>query len=150
MFPTRTPSGDLVARPRVVFLSVVAWTVVLVAGAFLGWFALPAHVRALFTAIQVGTLLLFLAIMLGILWVVALSIVRADAAGVTIRNGLKTHRIPWSQVRGVEFTRHDSFAYLITGDGHDRRLMLGIMRSDGPRSDELVAELRSDLARYGD
>ena len=148
MFASRTPLGDFVARPRILLFNAVAWTVILVGAALVGWFSLPPHVRLLFTALQVGTLLLFIAVILAIMWATALSTVRADATGVTWRNGLRTHRLPWSEVAGVRYTRHDAFAFLLLRGDLDRRLLLGIMRTDGPRADALVSELRADLERY--
>ena len=60
MFPTRTPGGAVIARPRLVIINCALWSAVLTGASLAGWYALPAEIRALFTAAQVATLLLFL------------------------------------------------------------------------------------------
>src|SRR3712207_3901331 len=62
------------------------------------WFALPANIRDLFTLSQRLTLLGVLALLVGVIVAVAASSVRADETGLHIRNGLRTHQVPWVRV----------------------------------------------------
>lgn len=148
MFATRTPEGDFIARPRTVILNCIAWSILLPLIFVGGWFLLPPDVRVLFTGLQIFTLLFFLAFILGFLWTVGLSYVRADAEGLTFRNGLRTHRRSWAQVRGIRYGEGDSWAFVLLKGRLDRLALMGIMRTDARRADELVAELRAIHAQH--
>ncbi|HEY9293804.1 MAG TPA: PH domain-containing protein [Microlunatus sp.] len=116
-----------------------------------GWFALPIHLRQQFTPFQIITLLVFLAAILAVIAMAALSVVRADQQGVVLRNGIRTHRLAWQQVHGVLYRQGDPWPTLLTGDRDDphRQLVLGIQRTDGDRALRAVAELRELYARAG-
>ena len=129
------------AHPRLLRRQAALWTVVLGGSAVFGWFMLPAQIRSLFTGLQVGTLVFFLLLMLGIVLVLARGYVRADAAGLRFRNGLRTHEVAWSSVESIRYTPADHWAFVELTDGTDRPL-LGIQRSDGPRADADVEALR--------
>lgn len=108
---------------------------VLLGATVLGWVALPAQTRALFTPAQVATLALFVLAMIAMMLSVALSSVRLDAEGLTIRNGLRTHRLEWASVRGFRFTADDPWAFvLLHDDDPDARPMMALQRIDGERS----------------
>ncbi|WP_040157376.1 PH domain-containing protein [Nigerium massiliense] len=149
MFDIRTADGAVVGRPRVVLVNCVAWTIVLVGGSLLGWFSLPQHIRDLFTELQVGTLVLFLAFILAFLWTVGLSYVRADASGLHFRNGLRTHHRPWSDVLGFRFAPGDPWAFVQLDDPAGRLALMGVMRTDGARADAIVAALREAQRSFG-
>ncbi len=134
--------APLVARPRVLIKHAVVWTVVLTSASLLGWFALSPDIRALFTVAQVATLIAFLVIMLGIVWLLAASYVRADETGLTYRNGARTHHTPWAEVEGIRFRDGDAWAFVEVGGDLGQRPLLGVMRTDGQRAHELVADLR--------
>ncbi len=121
-------------------------SVVLVAASLLGWFALAPATRALFTLPQVATLVGIVFVMLGFMMSLGLSRVVVEAAGLTIRNGLRTHRVPWSRIRGFRFTEHDPWAYVLLDGEPDRRPLLGIQRTDHERAEAMVASLRERLA----
>ena len=129
------------AHPRVLRRQAIIWSLVLPGAAVLGWFTLPASLRAQFTAFQVSTLLFFIAVMLGIVWIVAACWVRADAQGISFRNGLKVDRIEWDAVDGVRFWPGDAWAFLDVGD--DDRPLLGIQRTDGEATLADIADLRA-------
>lgn len=139
-----TPSSvaPLVVRPRVLVAHASAWTVVLVLFFVLGFFAFPPEVRALFTPLQIATLLFFLAFMLGFVWVVAACYVRADADGLTYRNGLATHRTPWRDVAGIRYRDGDAWAFVLLDRQGTKRALMGVMRVDGRRAVQAVEELR--------
>lgn len=108
-----------------------------------GWITLPAHLRALFTVFQLITLLAVLVVIVAMIAGLALSYVRADADGVTMRNGLFSRHFGWEQVQGIVYRTGDPWATLHVGDPDDprRQMMLGIQRSDGARADRAVLEL---------
>lgn len=142
MFATRDAAGRVIARPRMVIVNCAVWTVVLVGASLLGWFALPADIRVLFTAPQVGTLLFFVAFMVAFMWTVGLSYVRADAVGLKFRNGLRSHARTWDQVEGIRYASGDPWAFVELDGDPDRLALLGIMRTDGRRAEALVHDLR--------
>ena len=55
----------MVYRPMASLRMGISLSVSLVAASLLGWFMTPPHIRAMFTVLQILTLLLFLAIMIG-------------------------------------------------------------------------------------
>lgn len=135
-------SEPVVFRPRVLLVHAAVWTVVLVLFFVLGFYAFPPEIRALFTPFQIATLAFFLLFMLGIIWVLASCYVRADAAGLTYRNGLATHRTPWPEVRGIRYRDGDPWAFVLLDEGGNRRALMGVMRTDGARATAAVDELR--------
>lgn len=56
--------------------------------------------------------------------------VRADAEGVTVRNVIRVHRVPWGDVRG--FTLDDRFPYLAYLDVADGRELPVLAIADDP------------------
>lgn len=129
----------------VVALALVALTAV-------GWFALPATIRVLFTVSQRLTLLAVLALLVGVIVGLATSSVRADDAGLQIRNGLRSYAVPWSRVHKIIFRSGDPWAQLLLtpADGSafavdldaEKRQLMGIQAVDGPRAEADVEELR--------
>lgn len=134
----------MISYPRVLRLVGGILSAALVVMVIIGWIALPAHLRALFTPSQVITLLAVLAALVGVIWLVAGSSVRADADGVTVRNGLRVRQFGWPLVRRVLFRPGDPWATLLVGDPEDpvRVQLFGIQRSDGDRAVNAVTQLR--------
>lgn len=129
-------------RPRVLRRHATVWSVVLVLFFVLGFFAFPPEIRALYNAFQIATLIFFLVFMLGFLWALAGCYVKADATGVTYRNGLVTHRTAWTEVHGIRYRDGDSWPFLLFDDHGTRKALMGIMRNDGQRAVDAVAEIR--------
>lgn len=150
MFATRMPDGAVLGRPRVVIVNCAIWSVVLIGASLLGWFALPAEIRALFTVPQIATLLAFLAFVLAFLWALGLSYVRADGRGLRFRNGLRTHEHPWSEVTGIRYQPGDPWAFVELDSPVERLALMGVMRTDGARAESIVADLRALHARHRD
>lgn len=119
----------MVFRPRRSLLMAGVLSAVLVLASLVGWFAMPANVRELFTVPQVLTLGFFVLFMIGLMLSIGLSYLKADEAGLRFRNGLRTHELPWPEVRGFRFTEHDPWAYVLLDDDVQRPL-LGIQRTD--------------------
>ena len=119
---------------------------------FVGWFALPRNIRQLFTVSELLTLLALLALLVGVVVGVAASSVRADEAGLQIRNGLHRYRVPWDRVHKIILRGGDPWAQLLLtpADGGEfrvdldaeKRLLMGIQAVDGERAKQAVEELR--------
>ena len=141
-----------VAWPRRLRISGFVIAAVLCIATVVGWFALPADLRALFSVSQRLTLLALLALLVGLIVAVAMSTVRADADGLRIRNGLRRYAVPWSRVHKIIFRTGDPWAQLllIPDDGRpfevsldaEKRQLMGIQAVDGPRARAAVDELR--------
>lgn len=132
--------------PRVTTLTAIGLSVVLLVAAWVGWQALPPDIQEMFSGVQLGTLVLFVLVMLGIMLGIGLSHVRADEAGLLIRNGLRTHRIEWQQIEGFRFTAHDPWAYVLFADDPGSRPLMAVQRVDGARARRFVDELTAQWA----
>lgn len=127
--------------PRVTTLTAIGLSVVLIFAAWLGWNALPPDLRELFSGVQVATLVLFIAVMLGMMLGIGLSNIRVDDTGLLIRNGLSRRHIAWNEIEGFRFTPHDPWAYVLLTDDPGRRPLIAVQRVDGDRARQFVAEL---------
>lgn len=141
----------MISYPRRMRIVGSCFSAALVLVAIGGWFALPEELRVQFTGSELITMLLFLIAIVGVIMSVALSTVRADAGGLTIRNALRTRRIEWSQVRRLVYRDGDPWPTLLINDPDDpdRIMLLAIQRSDHDRADRAVAELRRLHAQAG-
>lgn len=146
--PMSPEPGPVTYRPHRLRITAIITSVVLAGLYLVGWFALPGAIRALVTLSQRLTLLAILAVLVGALWAIAASSVRADASGLRIRNGLRTHRLAWPEIRGFSLRAGDPWAFVgLDPDGDvERRAMLGIQAGDGERAQSAVADLRVRLA----
>jgi Bacterial PH domain len=153
------PAEDVyTARPRRLQLIIGAFGIALVLLAAVGWYALPATVRVLFTLSQLLTLLVILAAILFVIGVIASSYVRADRSGLRLRNGLRTHVIPWSRVHKILLRRGDPWAFVLLRptDGRpfevdldaDKQMLMGIIATEGAAARRAVEELRQRHQRY--
>jgi hypothetical protein len=152
--PDLTPE-PVVYRPRLLRLVAIVASGSLLVLSFVGWFGLPANLRAQFTPSQIVTLLMILAFIVGFLWALAASYVRADEAGLKFRNGLRTHVIAWADIHRILLRPGDAWALLLIrpDDGPlesdvdaERRHMLGIQAGDGPNAQAAIEDLRNRLA----
>ena len=141
--------APLVLRPRRALLAASVLSAVLLVFTVVGWVALPAETRDLFTPPQLITLTLFVLVMIGFMMSVGLSVVRADDTGLTFRNGLRTHHLDWPQVAGFRFTENDPWAYVLTDGDPDQRPLLGLQRTDRARADASFAALNAAWRQVG-
>ncbi|MEA5054652.1 MAG: PH domain-containing protein [Propionicimonas sp.] len=137
-----------VLRPRAALLMAVGLSVILVLATVLGWALLPGNVKELFTGPQLATLALFVLVMIAVMLGVGLSSVRADAHGLVIRNGVRTHQVPWRQVTGFRFTADDPWAYVLLCDEPGSRPLMALQRVDRSRAAHGLAGLKAALADY--
>lgn len=137
-------------RPRAALRMGVSLSTSLVLASLLGWTMTPQHIRDLFTPIQVLTLLLLLAIMIGMALGVGLSYVRVDNAGLTFRNGVRTHVVLWEEIKAFRYRAGDPWPFVVVRGVIEQRPLLGIQRSDRDLAEKHVADLRVRLAEaYG-
>jgi hypothetical protein len=147
-----------VARPHRVRVIAIIATLVLCLLTAIGWFLLPAEVRALFTLSQRLTLLGVLALLIVGMVALASSYVRADANGLRIRNGLRVHAVPWGRVHKIILRPSDPWALLLItpADGRpfqadldaEKRQLMGIQTVDGLLAKAAVNELRGRHHRF--
>lgn len=144
------PTGPEVFRCRNLLIWAIGFTVVLVFGMILGWFALDAHIREQFTWFQVATLILIAGVLIGFMMGLGMSIVVANEKGLRIRNAISTRRLTWAEVGRIDYRHGDPWAYVTlagTEDDPVRRQMIGIQSTDGQRAHESVRRLR-ELQAY--
>lgn len=109
--------------------------------------ALSPEIRGSFTVLQTGTLVLFLAALLAVLWGIARSRVDTDDHGIRLVNGYRTHLLAWDEVVDVSLGRGAPWGTLTTTD--DRSfMMLGIQASDGPRATDAIWSLREEILEH--
>ena len=147
-----------VARPHRVRVIAIIATFALCLMTAIGWFLLPAEVRALFTLSQRLTLLGVLALLIVGMVALASSYVRADANGLRIRNGLRVHAVPWDRVQKIILRPGDPWALLLItpADGRpfqadldaEKRQLMGIQTVDGLLAKAAVNELRGRHRRF--
>ena len=147
-----------VARPHRVRVIAIIATFALCLMTAIGWFLLPAEVRALFTLSQRLTLLGVLALLIVGMVALASSYVRADANGLRIRNGLRVHAVPWGRVHKIILRPGDPWALLLItpADGRpfqadldaEKRQLMGIQTVDGLLAKAAVNELRGRHRRF--
>jgi hypothetical protein len=147
-----------VARPQRLRLLIGVFGTAVLVLAGLGWYALPAGMRSLFTLSQRLTLLVILALIIFVIGVIAASSVRADGDGLRLRNGLRTHIVPWSRVHKILLRRGDPWAFVLLRpeDGRpfevdldaDKQVLMGILATEGASARRAVEELRQRHRRY--
>lgn len=140
-----------VAYPRGPRYAAIGFSAVLVVGAVLAFVALGPEVRARFTAFQVGTLVLFIVVMVTIMAAIGFSSVRVEPDGLRYRNGLRTHLLPWSDVGEIQFHPGNPWPRVILqgvsaeGD-HDAVPLMGIQGSDKAYAFAQYEALRAAVA----
>jgi len=144
-------SDVVVFRPRRLRVVVVVATIALLVVTAIGWWALPAETRVLFSLSQRLTLLGLLFTLVGIIGIVASSSVRADDEGLRVRNGLRTHQVAWSQVHKILLRPGDPWGLLLIKPAGavfrvdldaEKRMLMGIQAHDGALARSAVEELR--------
>ncbi len=136
-------------RPRRALATAVLLSAVLLGAAWLGWALLPAAIQVQFTGPQLLTLAFFVVVMVVFMMSLGLSYVRLEEDGLTFRNGLRTHRLPWAEVRGFRFTENDPWAYVLLDGEPEQRPLLGLQRTDRARAEAGVAALAAAWRRSG-
>lgn len=141
----------LIFRPHRLRITATVIAFALCAVTAVGWLALPLSLRQTFTPFQRITLLAVLATMLTVVAAMAACSVRADAQGLTLRNGFRVHHIAWDRVHQILLRRGDPWAMVLIkpADGSpfevdldaEKRPAMGIQASDGERAKQAVADL---------
>lgn len=139
-----------VIRPRAAQWTAIGLSLLLVVAALLGWRLLPENIQVLFTGVQLATLVFFVLVMVAVMLGVGLSSVRADAEGLTIRNGVRTHHVGWDDIEGFRFSPHDPWAYLLTTSEPGIRPMLALQRVDGGHARRALETLDGQWRQHRD
>jgi hypothetical protein len=122
----------------------------LVALSFVFWVALPPNLKAEFTLSQAVTLLIILGLFVFALLILGNGEVKADADGLSFRNGLSRQRYPWSRIHQVILRPGDAWAQVLliptdrpveVAADLDHRMLMGIQRADGAYATDAVADL---------
>ncbi len=150
--PDEVVPTTLVIRPRRLRVVATVFALVLIALTLYGWFALPAEIQVLFTLSQRLTLLGVLALLVGIMVALALSVTRADEHGLRFRNGFRTHTVPWNRVHRIMLRRGDPWAFVLLtpADGTaftadfdaEKRQLMALQYGDGVAAQVRLEELR--------
>ena len=140
-------------RPRRGQAVTMAVAVAVVVGCAVCWLAFPPSVRATFTPSQLGTVVLFLGIVVASLVAYSRCSVRVEDGGLVLHNVWRWRRIPWNQVYGLRYRPDDPWPMVLLS-GERRIGVMGIQTADGPRARrdaaELAAAIRPHLRRPGD
>jgi hypothetical protein len=156
--PDAVAPTTLVIRPRRLRRVAAGFVLGLVALTVYGWLALPGEIRVLFTLSQRLTLLAVLAVLVLVIVALAMSVVRADEQGLWVRNGLRTHTIPWDRVHQIILRRGDPWALVLLTpeDGRpftadldaEKRQLMALQYGDGAAAQVGVEELRRRQRYY--
>jgi hypothetical protein len=133
-------------RPFGVRIAIIATGAVLLVAVVVMWLALPAAVRAQFTAFQILTLLVLGGMFYAAGFALARSRLVARDDGLTVVNGYRTRRYHWNEVLAVTLRNGSPWAELDISDGTTVSAM-GIQGSDGARARAHVRELRTLVDR---
>ena len=134
-------------RPRGVRIATAGFGVLLFGTIAVVWLTIPGDARDSFTVGQRVTLALMAAGILAAGHAMARCRVDADAVGVTVVNGYRSHRLEWGQVVAVTLRPGNPWAVLDLSDGTTRSAM-GIQGSDGARARQQTRQLQSLVAAH--
>lgn len=146
------PADTVTFRPTRLRLMAGLFSIGMTVLSFVGWILLPTEITDTVTPFQAITLLLVLAVMIFVMLSIAASMVRADGDGLRIRNGLRTHDVPWSRVHKLIMRDGDPWAYalLTPEDGRpfvadldaERLMLMGIQANDRAAALRAIGELQ--------
>jgi hypothetical protein len=134
-------------RPRFVPVVAAVMGVILVVAALGMWFGLPDAARAQINILQAITLALVLVALLVGLYRLARLKVRADDAGLTVVNVLRTRRLEWAQILSVNLRSGDPWVSLDVDDGTTVQAM-AIQSADGRHGRAAALELSRMVAHH--
>ena len=142
-----TPDLPVTFRPLGVRIAAVAFGVMLFGVAAAIWISFPGHVREAFTVFQRATVLAMGAGVLVIGHALARCRVDADAEGLVVVNGYRSHRLQWAQVVAVRMLPGNPWVTFDLADGTTLSA-LGVQGSDGARAQRQVRTLRALIAEH--
>ena len=135
--------------PPALMTAIIA-SIVLLASALFGWWALGPEIRQQVTLAQAGTLLFFVAVMIGVMLSIGYSRLWAQDGVVTVRNGPIVRRYPVDQIAGFRLRPGDAWSsLLIKDDGAlQRKPVLAVQFLEGERGQRKVVDLGPCRRRY--
>lgn len=136
--------------PPALMTSIVL-SMVLLAFAMFGWWALGPGIREQITWPQAATLLFFVFVMIAIMLSIGYSRMWAADGVVTVRNGPFLRRYPIDQIAGVRLRPGDAWSSLLIKDDGElrRRPMLAIQFLEGDNGKRKIVDLRKWLKANG-
>ncbi len=142
--PAPDPSAGLPVRfrPLGVRIAAVAFGAMLFGVGAAIWISFPDDIRDAFTISQRVTVLAMGAGALVIGHALSRCRVDADADGLLVVNGYRSHRLQWAQVLAVRMLPGNPWVSLDLADGTSLSA-LGIQGSDGARAQRQVRTLRA-------
>lgn len=141
---TPAPVSAVPRRMRLICAVVAGMVVAFMIGAGLVLKHSSTGVVRFHTPDQVALILIGLILGAGIL-ALGRPRVDADLSGVTVRNILATHRMPWDMVRAVRFERRSPWATLLLANG-DEIAVLALQAADREHALAAVEGLRALVA----
>jgi hypothetical protein len=135
-------------RPRVVSVISTGMAISLVAVFGVIWFRLPDVSQQSFTLFQRITLLVFAAVILGILFRMATLKVTAYDDGLLVRNVFRTYRMDWARIRALRFSPGDAWLMIFDAEGN-RSGVLAIQASEGSRANVAAKQLAAVAKSHG-
>ncbi|MGH3473043.1 MAG: PH domain-containing protein [Nocardioidaceae bacterium] len=109
------------------------------------WVLLPHDVQNQLSWIQRSTILaVFVAILVGLNALFRTS-VHADAEGLTVINGYRSHRYVWEQIVSITLTPNRPWAAIDLDDGTSMQVM-ALQSADGARASRSTRELARVIA----
>lgn len=145
------PQLPVIYRARTLLIWAIGFSLAIMIGSAIGWFALDPEIRSRFNWFQIGTLILIGLVLIGFMMGLGMSIVKADEHGLTIRNAISIRTLRWDEIGEIQYRHGDPWAYALlagTEDDPVRRQMIGIQTTDGDRSHQAVAELKALHAHF--
>ena len=130
--------GVTTYRPGGTRVVAYAVPIVILVVAFAIGLALPQNIA--FKPEEIGTLvLIYLAVIIA-MHGIGRSYVRASDDGLEIRNGYRTHVVPWAEARGISMRPGAPWPTLVHGDD-ERTILFALQGTDGSRTRKALDEL---------
>lgn len=140
-------SLDYLSRPMM--WTALVGSIVLMVSAMYGWFAIGREIRERITALQAGTLVFFVLVMVAMMLSIGYSRLWANPDGITVRNMFRVKTFPVSDVMGVRLRPGDPWAFLLVRDPASsepkRHAILAIQSMEREQATTKVLRLRQWL-----
>jgi hypothetical protein len=131
-------------RPLGPRIAALVFCIVLVGAFAMLWVTFPQETKDAVSPLQRATVVLFIALGVGLLNGLARSRVTARDTGLTVVNGYRKRELEWAQVVAVHMPPGAPWPTMDLDDGSTISVM-GIHASDGLRARTQVSELRALL-----
>lgn len=151
---TTTADADrLILRSRPALLMGSVLSLLLMGGAVLLWVQMGPLARSQWTLPQLVTIIIFILVMVGVMMSIGLSQITCTPNGVTIRNAIRTHSYPWSEIDTFTMGSGDPWPYLLLrpvagAEEGEAKMILAVQRAEGEAGEGHVQQLRAYAAAH--